>query len=284
MKDNYCSMSTVDSDARYLARLLTVRQRQWPQVQDDLETIYNELQQQMRVASVNHTQWTHLSDENFLLATPASKVLDTVRLLKGALSAREEIAQHVNALFRRAFDTLTANEKEKSEQRFQELLEKIEAHARELASLKQQIEEKDRIEKVEQPEQVDVAMAEDNPVRAEVDLNNAVYWEPLVSDESDEDKEDDDLDLRSVAEEEEDEAAVIEQEMIAQEEARKIELRRRVEDLQNWVDRMRRGLRDFSFRKREIQSPGMCSTLKCAFREAEGEHFSDFCPIVTNGD
>ncbi|VDO21033.1 unnamed protein product, partial [Heligmosomoides polygyrus] len=192
-------MSTVDSDARYLARLLTDRQRQWPQVQDDLETIYNELQQQMPVASVNHTQWTHLlSDEKFLLATPTSKVLDTVRLLKGALSAWEiarlgtwyvitnllyrnatrglpisqseldgkaeraihlmdEQAQklnadifqmekelhtaekdlrigpcssnseHVNALFRRAFDTLTANEKDKSEQRFQELLEKIEA-------------------------------------------------------------------------------------------------------------------------------------------------------------
>ncbi|VDP33382.1 unnamed protein product [Heligmosomoides polygyrus] len=364
-------MSTVDNDARYLARLLNNRQRQWPQVQDDLETIYNELQQQMRVALVNHSQWTHLSsDENFLLATPASKVLDTVKLLKGALSVREEIArlgtryvvtnllyrnatrglpisqsdldgkaervihlmdeqtqklnadifqmekelhtaekdlrtgpcssnsEHVNALFRRAFDTLTANEKDKSEQRFQELLEKIEAQARELASLKQQIEEKDRIEKVEQPEPVDVAIAEDNPVR--VDLNDVVYWErmveevrepeedapppALVSDESDEDEEDDDLDLRSVADEEEDEAAVIEQEMIAQEEAREIELRRRVEDLQNWVDRMRRDLRDFPFRKKEIQSPGMCPKLKCAFCEAEGEHFSDSCPIVTNGD
>ncbi|VDO93069.1 unnamed protein product [Heligmosomoides polygyrus] len=93
MKDHYCSISTVDNDARYLARLLTDRQRQWPQVQDDLETIYNELQQQMRVASVNLTQWTHLSDDKFLLSTPASEVLDTVRLLKGALSVREEIAR-----------------------------------------------------------------------------------------------------------------------------------------------------------------------------------------------
>ncbi|VDO21038.1 unnamed protein product [Heligmosomoides polygyrus] len=47
---------------------------------------------------------------------------------------------------------------------------------------------------------------------------------------------------------------------------------------------MRRDLRDFPFRKREIQSPGMCPTLKCVFCEAEGEHFSDSCPIVTNGD
>ncbi|VDP03901.1 unnamed protein product [Heligmosomoides polygyrus] len=359
-------MSTVDNYAPYLARLQTDRQRQWPQVQDDLETIYNELQQQVRVASVNHTQWTHLlPDENFLLATPACKVLDTVRLLKGALSAREEIArlgtmyvvtnllyrnatrglpisqseldgkaervihlmdeqteklnadifqmekelyitekdlrigscssnsEHVKALFRRTFDTLNANEKDKSEQRralvgeppllalslpppyapntqrhsgpllrfFQELLGKIEAKAMELEDLKQQIEEKDRKKKAGQLEPVDVAMAEDKTVRAEVDLNDAVYWgrmveevrEPeeeapppaLVSDESDEDEEDDDLYLRSVADEEEDEAAVIEQEMIAQEEAREIELRRREEDLQNWVDRMRRDLRDF---------------------------------------
>ncbi|VDO85586.1 unnamed protein product [Heligmosomoides polygyrus] len=185
----------------------------------------------MRAASVNHTQWTNLlSDENFLLATPASKVLNTVRLFKGALSVRDiarlgtryivtnllyrdatrglpisqseldgkaerlmdeqtqklnadifqmeklHIAEkdlrigpcssnskHVSALFRRAFDTLTAKEKGKSEQRFQELLEKIEAQAMELSSLKQQIEEKDRSEKAVQPESVDVARAEAKP-------------------------------------------------------------------------------------------------------------------------
>ncbi|VDO29340.1 unnamed protein product, partial [Heligmosomoides polygyrus] len=50
--------------------------------------------------------------------------------------------EQVNALFRRAFDTLTWSDKDKSEKRFAELQSKIEEQAHELATLKEQLTSK----------------------------------------------------------------------------------------------------------------------------------------------
>ncbi|EYC41317.1 hypothetical protein Y032_0573g151 [Ancylostoma ceylanicum] len=47
---------------------------------------------------------------------------------------------------------------------------------------------------------------------------------------------------------------------------------------------MERDFESFTFRKREEFSPGIEPDIKCAFCGIYGEHFSDSCPRIQNGD
>ncbi|WKX99734.1 hypothetical protein Q1695_014534 [Nippostrongylus brasiliensis] len=53
---------------------------------------------------------------------------------------------------------------------------------------------------------------------------------------------------------------------------------------QEEVKLMTAELTTYPFRKREHRSPNMKPSTKWAFWGALGEHFSDCCPVITNGD
>ncbi|EYC36874.1 hypothetical protein Y032_0848g2670 [Ancylostoma ceylanicum] len=58
----------------------------------------------------------------------------------------------------------------------------------------------------------------------------------------------------------------------------------RVEELAALLWQMERDFESFPFRKREEFSPGIEPDIKCAFCGIYGEHFSDSCPRIQNGD
>ncbi|VDO96333.1 unnamed protein product [Heligmosomoides polygyrus] len=61
-------------------------------------------------------------------------------------------------------------------------------------------------------------------------------------------------------------------------------IRQRIEFLQSLVDRMENDIRNFPHRKREYLSPYMGRMVRCMFCKVVGEHYSDSCPVVTDGD
>ncbi|VDP17439.1 unnamed protein product [Heligmosomoides polygyrus] len=61
-------------------------------------------------------------------------------------------------------------------------------------------------------------------------------------------------------------------------------LRQRLKQLKERARAIRKGLRSIPERKCEWQSPRICSTMECVFCRKAGCHYSDSCPMITDGD
>ncbi|VDP13329.1 unnamed protein product [Heligmosomoides polygyrus] len=61
-------------------------------------------------------------------------------------------------------------------------------------------------------------------------------------------------------------------------------LRQRLKQLEERARAIRKGLRSIPERKHVWQSPGICSTMECVFCRKAGCHYSDSCPVITDGD
>ncbi|KAK5984627.1 hypothetical protein GCK32_022679, partial [Trichostrongylus colubriformis] len=61
------------------------------------------------------------------------------------------------------------------------------------------------------------------------------------------------------------------------------ELERVIGNVQEEIDHMERAMDNFPYRKRESFSRGIRPLNQCCFCSVKGEHFSDSCPTVTDG-
>ncbi|KAK5965071.1 hypothetical protein GCK32_021340, partial [Trichostrongylus colubriformis] len=244
-------------------------------------------------------------------------------------------AQHINTLFRRAFENLTATDKDNSEKRFADVQDKLKEQSEEILRLKNI---------VEKPGVGKGAKDDTNEMNDDVYFSRMVdevrvVNEPgpiqelpaLVSESEDSDgegdvhsEEDDRMDIDEPLEEP---SSLRNRERVVEElppdriveivhegrdsdrapesgredhsrarrrspsrprrernDRRRRELRWLIDELEERMAWMERDLQDFPYRKKESRSPYMNPSLNCAFCDREGEHFSDSCPNVVNGD
>ncbi|KAK6018280.1 hypothetical protein OSTOST_16147 [Ostertagia ostertagi] len=231
-------------------------------------------------------------------------------------------AEQINALFRRAFETLTMEDKDKTGQKIIELQTQLNIQSEELARMKEELAKRPTSEPTQAPVPMEVEMTDNEYFDRMINEVNEVEQPPeLVSEESDEDErkqaevhmivrvEDQEQSDRVVvrvdeSQQEEKEAVVRVEQVGHQERVVRVEdeehgrrtkreeredseieeLKNQCRYLEQKVDFMHDVVRKFPYRKKEFVSPGMRKDRSCAFCKAEGQHFSDSCPHYVDGD
>ncbi|KAK5978058.1 hypothetical protein GCK32_022800, partial [Trichostrongylus colubriformis] len=214
-------------------------------------------------------------------------------------------AEQVNVLFRRAFEQISSEEKQKMEEKFHQLQIQLDSQSAEIARLK---EEKDQAARTKERSE-------------DAELNDDEYFEqmtrevtvdedlpPLASEDSDEEEggdqspeEHQQISQRVEERPPRDELNAVEEEEVTDGEMEEMEevestdgeteetgstdgeveeLEQRCRILERRMDRLHEAFMKYPYRKKEHYSPRMPPEMRCAFCFVLGEHFSDSCPNV----
>nr|CDJ87190.1 unnamed protein product [Haemonchus contortus] len=210
-------------------------------------------------------------------------------------------AEHINKLFRKAFENLTASDKDDAEKRFADVQKKIQEQSEEISRIKKMLDVPKKAvdpgngndpkiddayfsQMVKEVQANEAKQNQEPPARVHDDGDAEEDWE-MRSEISEENKSEE-LERRL----ESDRVVEIRRpeqrpsSSLGQYEQRRDELNKLAAELKHKIYWMEKDLQDFPYRKREIYSPNMKRDLACAFCEVEGEHFSDSCPRFTNGN
>ncbi|VDL79217.1 unnamed protein product [Nippostrongylus brasiliensis] len=357
-----------DDDVKFLSSLmLDIQEDQTNRVTrvcKELQQIREAFNHEVSAAALIHLQWNYIvTEENFVLGTPAFRILTTDKQLRNMLSTRERFsrlasrfvyitriyrdlhiaanwtkgakwkteaeaiiveleknrtrfdavikdmetelqkaekdfregpctasAEHVNALFRRAFENLKGTNQDKTDKKIAELQALVEAQASELANIKKKIGEE----------------KETTTSNEESDANDEKYFQVMLKEVKDDTEpdletsfdENEELIVRSEADQSQEDPVETEPEAPSdQEETRQANQRKRprqeehrtrnaerIQELKSRVARMKIELPYFPFRLLEFQIQGVNGKIRCSFCATDGKHYSDSCPIVVNGD
>ncbi|KAK6030424.1 hypothetical protein OSTOST_03441 [Ostertagia ostertagi] len=207
-------------------------------------------------------------------------------------------AEHINKLFRRAFENLTASDKDDADKRFADVQKKIEEQSEEISRIKQIL---DQPKKVAEPNE-DEEMSDDaywSRMVQEVQVNEVNQDPPELAPDDDvegdwemrsEDGTEETIEEVNPGRKNDRVVEVVRPEQSSKSRHWDYEQReeRAQESSQNELKYriywMERDLQNFPYRKKEWRSPNMKRRLTCAFCDVEGEHFSDSCPTITNGN
>lgn len=77
------SFAELDGDTTFLSRMLSLRYPPAPEIDEDLERVFEALQAQVNIASLLRIQWKHIKDES-TLAGVAEQILGASRCLRTA--------------------------------------------------------------------------------------------------------------------------------------------------------------------------------------------------------
>ncbi|VDP35005.1 unnamed protein product [Heligmosomoides polygyrus] len=86
------SFAELDGDTTFLSRMLSLRYPPAPEIDEDLERVFEALQAQVNIASLLRIQWKHIKDES-TLAGVAEQILGASRCLRTAEVTREKITR-----------------------------------------------------------------------------------------------------------------------------------------------------------------------------------------------
>ncbi|KAK6016390.1 hypothetical protein OSTOST_18127 [Ostertagia ostertagi] len=210
-------------------------------------------------------------------------------------------AEQINALFRKAFETITSEEKQKMNEQFLKLQSQLDDQSNEIARMKDQqaqaaasvsqqkfgnIEPTDdeyfdqMTREVNETEEMP-ALAAEEPVVEEMEANDSQQHRQQGTQEVANPPR---LFQRVEERGEEEISSDISKSGDDSSEGEMEELERRCHLLERRMDRIHAAFLRFPYRKKEYQSPGIPEDKRCAFCWAKGEHFSESCPNVIHGD